>query len=329
MAAPNRATRINKLVTAVKKHFKPAAPAKERTLLEDLVFACLLENSSHEAAEEVYDHLKANYFDWNEVRVSTRRELAEEMKQLNDPEDAADRLKRTLQSVFEALYTYDLELLKKQNLGQTVKQFQGYKGITSFVISYATQHSLGGHSIPVNQGLYAALVTFDVISEAEAKKGVVPGLERTVPKTKGVEIGSMLHQLGVEVGKNPYGQNARKILLAIDPGCKTRLPKRPSKPGAPPAEDAERGKKNPPSKRPAKKVAAVKPSPPKPASKASPPKKAASKSPTAGKKTAKSAEKKKTAKKKPVKKTPSAAKSLGKKTTKKVKKKTTTRRKPK
>lgn len=329
MAAPNRATRINKLVTAVKKQFKPAPPAKERTLLEDLVFACLLENSPHEAAEEVYDHLKANYFDWNEVRVSTRRELAEEMKQLNDPQDAADRLKRTLQSVFEALYTYDLELLKKQNLGQTVKQFQSYKGITPFVISYATQHSLGGHSIPVNDGLYVALLTFDVISEAEAKKGVVPGLERTVPKTKGVEIGSMLHQLGVEVGKNPYGQNARKILLAIDPSCKSRLPKRPAKPEPPQVEAPSESKKAPADKKSSKKAPATKPSAPKTTSKASPPKKSASKSAPAGKKAAKTPGKKKTVKKKVAKKSPASAKPVGKKTKKKVKKKTSTRRKPK
>jgi hypothetical protein len=51
-------------------------------------------------------------------------------------------------------------------------------------------------------------------------------LERAVPKNKGAEVGSLLHQLGVEVGKNPYGPNAKKFMLEIDPNCKDRLPKK-------------------------------------------------------------------------------------------------------
>ena len=169
MAASNRANRITKLVTSLKKHYKPVVASKERTLLENLVFACLLEGSPHEEAETAFQRLQTKYFDWNEVRVSTRRELADELKMLNDPDAAADRLKRTLQSVFEGVYTFDLEPLKKQNLGQTVKQFQSYKGISPFVIAYVTQSSLGGHSIPVNEGLFAAFVTLDITSPTEAK----------------------------------------------------------------------------------------------------------------------------------------------------------------
>ena len=70
------------------------------------------------------------------------------------------------------------------------------------------------------------LHTVGVISDDELQAGAVPGLERAVRKNKGVEVGSLLHQLGVEVGRNPYGPNARKLMLEIDPKCKDRLPKR-------------------------------------------------------------------------------------------------------
>ena len=86
--------------------------------------------------------------------------------------------------------------------------------------------ALGGHSIPVNRGLLVAFEVTGVISDGEAKAGSVPGLERSIGKSKGVEYGSLLHQLGVEVGRNPYGQTARKLLLEIAPDCKNRLPKR-------------------------------------------------------------------------------------------------------
>ena len=50
----------------------------------------------------------------------------------------------------------------------------------------------GGHSIPVSKGAIDVLYAVGVISDAEADKGQVPGLERAIPKNKGVEFGSLL-----------------------------------------------------------------------------------------------------------------------------------------
>jgi endonuclease-3 len=252
MASKNRAAIINKVLKVVKKHYKPAPPSKDRSLLQHLLFACCLENSPHEAAEKVFHTLSTDYFDWNEVRVSTVRELAEVLKTLNDPQDAATRLKRILQSVFETHYSFDLEPMKKQNIGQAVKTLEKYNGSTPFIVAYVTQNALGGHAIPINQGLLESMRIVGVVSDAEAAKGAVPGLERIVPKSKGAEVGSMLHQLGVEMHRSPYGPTIRKILLEIEPDAKDQLPKRPK-----PVEE--------PVAAPAKAAAAPTPAAPKPA----------------------------------------------------------------
>ena len=295
MASKNRAALITKVLKVVKKHYKPVAPPKERSLLQNLLFACCLENSLHDAAEKVFHSLSTDYFDWNEVRVSTIRELSEVLKPLNDPTEAATRLKRVLQSVFETHYSFDLEPLKKQNIGVAVKTLEKYNGSTPFIVAYVTQQSLGGHSIPVNQGLLESMRIVGVVTDAEAAKGAVPGLERTVPKNKGVETGSLLHQLGVEMHRSPYGQTIRKLLLEIEPDCKDNLPKRakaeepappapaPAKAAAPAPAKAEPAAKKPapkkeepapkpaatkkPEKKPEKKAPAAK----KPAAKAAPP----------------------------------------------------------
>jgi len=322
MATQNRGTRITKLLGQIKKHYKPASPPKNRSLLEHLLFACLLENSPQDAAEEAFDKLENDYFDWNEVRVSTKRELSDTLKTLSDPDKSAERLKRVLHSVFESVYVYDLELLKKQNLGQAVKTIEKYEGATPFVVAYVTQNALSGHSIPCNQGVLIAFVTFDLISEAEASKSHVPGLERAVPKAKGVEMGSILHQFGVEIAKNPYGQAARKLLLSIDGDCKSRLPKKPE----PPAP------KKPAPKKAAKKAPAEAAKPGKKKAVAAKTKKVATKGaaqPTKKKKVKKKVLKKKVKKKVAKKPTTSSGK---KKKTKAVKKKTgkkISKRKPK
>jgi endonuclease III len=257
MAAKNRAALINKVLKVVKKHYKPTPTPKDRSLLEHLLFACCLENSPHDAAEKVFQSLSTEYFDWNEVRVSTVRELAEALKPLNDPQDAATRLKRVLQSVFETHYSFDLEPMKKQNIGQAVKTLEKYNGSTPFVVAYVTQNALGGHAIPINQGLLESMRIVGVVSDGEAAKGTVPGLERVVPKSKGAEVGSMLHLLGVEMYRSPYGPAIRKLLLEIEPDAKDNLPKRPR------PEDAAAAVQTP-------KTAAIA-APPTPAKPAEPP----------------------------------------------------------
>ncbi len=312
MAASNRAARLTKLVTDLKKRYKPAATA-DRPLFETLVYATLVENSTTEAADKALTELEKVYFDWNEVRVSSRAELAERLKPLNDPGNTADRLKRTLQSVFETIYAFDMESFKKQNLGQAVKQIEAYDGVTPFVVSYVTQRGLSGHAIAINSGGILALKVMEIITEAEAKKHTVPGLERAIPKNKGVEAQAVFHEMGVEIGKNPYGPAARKLMTELDPTCKDRLPKRPKKEEAP--KQAPKKKKADPialaaaknpekSKKAAAAKAAKKAEPAKkPVAKKAPAKPAAKPKPAA---TKKAAAKKKPAPKKaaPAKKTP-------------------------
>jgi endonuclease-3 len=274
MATPSRSALIGRTLKVLKKHFKPApVAAKDRSLFEHLIFACLLEDSPLESAEQVFETLKRDYFGWNEVRVSTIRELTDVLKPLVNPAESAARLKQTLHSVFESVYEFDVESMKKQNIGAAAKQLQKYNGTTSFAVAYVTQHALGGHAIPLNRGALIALHAVGVISDDEFAKGVVPGLERAVSKSKGPEVASLVHQMGVEVGRNPYGPPARKLMLEIDPGCKDRLPKRPTQrpEPEPPKPEATRtpasqktaaaapkrkepAAKAPPAKEPAKKV---------------------------------------------------------------------------
>ena len=244
--------------------------------------------------------------------VTSIRELVAIMKPLNDPEESATRLKRVLQSLFESHYSFDLEPMRKQNIGLSVKQFSKYKGASSFTVAYVTQNALGGHSIPVNQGLLQAMLSVGVISETEAAKNAVPGLERAVPKTRGFEIGSLLHQLGVELHRSPYGPTIRKLLLEIDPKCKDRLPKRPSKKSEPKEPPLSKKKAEP--KKTAEKAKA--------ASKAAPTKKTQK---TAAKKTTKktAAKTTKPTKKKVVKKSAGKGKDKKKPTKKKPAKKPT------
>ena len=231
--------------------------------------------------------------------------------------ECAASIKQTLFGVFEKYFTYDLDFLKKENLGKAISTFEAMKGVTPFVISYVSQNGLGGHSIALDRSTMSLFYVLGIISEDEAQKGRVPGLERTISKAKGAEFFVLIHQLAVDFASTPFSTKVREKLLQINPDAKERFPKRVSKKKPEPAK---------PEKKPVKKKAAVKKAEPKAAkatkktakktttkpAKKAPAKKAPAKKATKKKATAKPA--KKVAKKKA---TAKPAKKAAKKATKK------------
>ncbi len=233
MTTTNRAAVLNKTHRVLKRTYKPSALRGEQPLLESLLFACCLENTHYDVAQEAFTKLRNSFFDWNEIRVSTVKELAEVMGALAEPPAAAARLKGILQSVFESDYSFELEQLKKQNIGTAVKRLQKLSGATPFVVAYGTQTALAGHSIPVDKGTLGVLYVLGVITQSEAEQGNVPGMERAIPKSKGHEFGALVHELGSEFFSNPFSPALRELLLSIAPGAKERFPKRTTKKPAP------------------------------------------------------------------------------------------------
>lgn len=321
MAAANRANVFTACQKVVKKHYESAGPEK-RTILEQLVFAAILENAPRKIADAAFEHLKQEYFDWNEVRVTSTTELMEAMPKHPSADAAAARVRLLLQNVFESIYSFDLEELKKGNQGKAVITIEKF-GATPFIVGYITQHGLGGHSIPMDRSLLNLMFVLGAISDKDLEKGAVPGLERAIPKTKGIEFADMIHELAVDFQMAPFSKKIRDLLLEIAPDAKSRFPKRVTEEPAPapkaePAEEKSSKKKSEAHK---KKAATKKAEPAKPAkttkstkaAKASTPKTTAPK-----KKTAKTAKKKTT-----------PTKAATKKTTKKTSSSRITKKKPK
>ncbi len=226
MASASRSAQFAKIHKVVKKHYKPVLPPEERSVLEHLLFASCLEDARYEAAEEAFGALGEAFFDRNEVRVASISELAEVMAALPDPRAAANRIKRILHGVFEELYSFDLEDKRKKNLGPTVKWLEKLDGTSRFSVAYLIQAALAGHSIPIDAGTMSVFRVLDLATEKEAAAGEVPGLERAVSKSKGIEFGSLIHQLGADYLANPFSPQIREIIVSIDADAAKRFPQR-------------------------------------------------------------------------------------------------------
>ncbi len=242
MTAVSRSAQFSKVQKVLKKSYKAPVHAG-RSVIEHLLFACCLEDARHDAAEEGFAALVHTFFDWNEVRVTSISELSEVMACLPDPRSAANRIKRVLHAVFEATFNFDLEDRRKKNLGPTIKWFEKLDGSTPFTVAYVVQHALGGHSIPIDTGTMAVLRVLDFVSDKDVTAGSVPGLERAISKSKGIEFGALLHELGADFSANPYAPSIREMLRQINPECESRLPKRRAIRAAPKTPEPEKEKK--------------------------------------------------------------------------------------
>lgn len=225
-----RVEKFEQLHKSLKKHFKFNEVSIERTVLEHLLYACCLEDARSEQADEAFAKLQQSYFDWNEVRVTTTIELSDVLSSLPNPAAAGHRIKRCLQSLFETRYQFDLEDMKKANLGKATEEMQAWQGMTPFVLNYTSQHALGGHAIPIDSSAVDALWAAGILTDAEAEKKSVSGAERAVPKNKGEEFASLLHQFGIEFSLNK--KHASSLAVFKDLGVTPKAKPTPVEPAA-------------------------------------------------------------------------------------------------
>jgi endonuclease-3 len=243
---PPRGQLLPRLFKALKATYKVVPSDTSRPLLDQVLYACCLENARPEVAEKALTRLRGQSFDLNEVRVTTVAELAEALHDLPNPAHAALSLRRVLQSVFESTYSFSLEHAKKHSLAHGLKVLENLHGVPPFVIQHVVSTALGGHVIPLDHGALAGLYVTGLITQAEYDSGKVPGLERLIPKKSGVEFSSLLHQFGVDCLSNLHGATVKKVVTAVNPAAKDRFPKRgeplpaPNPPPPPPGRESQR-----------------------------------------------------------------------------------------
>jgi len=156
-----------------------------RPVLEQFLYAICREGVSDELADRAFRNLQEQFYDWNEIRVSSTRELADPLDALPQAEARAQRLVEFLQEVFETTYSFDLEGLHKKGLKQAAKQLSRYQAANDFTVAWVTQQSLGGHALPLDDAGLRVLRRLTLIEgEDDNLENLRAGLEHQIPKAK-------------------------------------------------------------------------------------------------------------------------------------------------
>jgi endonuclease-3 len=181
----NKQRLLTQLLTTLKKRYDAADP-EPRPVLEQFLYGICREGTSRAQADRAYHSLRERFFDWNEIRVSSPREVEEVIADLPDAETRANRLIAFLQEVFETTFSFDLESLHKKGVKQAAKQLARYQAANAYVVSWVTQQTLGGHAIPLDVPMVRALRRLGLVEEGvDDPEAVQASLEHLVPKVRG------------------------------------------------------------------------------------------------------------------------------------------------
>jgi endonuclease-3 len=181
----NKQRVLTNLFTSLKKRYGGGSDPEPRPVLEQLLYAVLREGTTRELADQAFGLLRERFFDWNEIRVSSVREIEETLSCLPNAELRAQRLISLLQEVFETTFSFDLEILHKKGVKQAAKQLSRYQAINDYAIAWVVQQSLGGHAVPLDEASQRCLRRLGLLEgehdELEALRGSV---EHLIPKAR-------------------------------------------------------------------------------------------------------------------------------------------------
>jgi hypothetical protein len=191
-SAADRQKIVEKLCKLLKKEFGGAPKRDPLPVLETMVYAILLENASHEDAQVAFDRLKNDFFDWNEVRVSTIAELEPVFDGLSDPARRAMRVRYILYYVFDHHYSYDFDGIKKKTLELAQKQLAKIKHLTPYARNYLLQRCLGSHIIPADDQIIQLAMWLGMLPLDSTPDSGAEAMKSFVRKSDGIEFAWLL-----------------------------------------------------------------------------------------------------------------------------------------
>lgn len=156
--AAEYAKRLKRFLAPLKKQRRKAEPGRpapaNREVIEELVLAILEELTDRASARAALEALRRWVVDYNDLRVTSPRELLRIMNQsLPQAREKAQRISQVLSHIFEKKNSLNINSLRDLPIRE-VRQFLNLlDGMTPFVSATVVRRCLGGHAIPMDEVL--------------------------------------------------------------------------------------------------------------------------------------------------------------------------------
>jgi|GEM_PF-215170 len=185
-AKPPKALLISQWLEQLKTAFPNTPELPRLDFVESVIFAILRENRSSSEALATLTRFKTDYEnDFNELRVSGSREIAQKIGPLPDAESRARTIRKFLHDIFDKNYKFQIDGLNKKPFKEIRDELKDYQALgMDHHIAIVQVQCLGGHAFPVDARLLEAgkrLGFVDRSTDAATLRGL---LEKNIPKAQ-------------------------------------------------------------------------------------------------------------------------------------------------
>jgi endonuclease III len=170
---------IRKLLASMPKAKGPQAAADE-DLVPILIMAVLTAEAPRKAAQKALEAFQSEFVDYNELRVSPAKEIADRMgKNFPLAREKGDTLARVLNAVFDKTSSMTMEYMKDMSK-KDLRRHLAEVGLSPYSVAYVMLLGFGTHAVPLDMALLDLLKMNEAVhpnSEIEDAQGF---LERAI-----------------------------------------------------------------------------------------------------------------------------------------------------
>ena len=165
----------------LEKQYGRPEQATDRTPLEQLILGLLSDQTSERKAAQALRRLHTDFVDFNEVRVTRPRDLAQAIQMVADPFAKARRIGRVLQQLFQKQGCVDLDFLRRWPLPQARGFLEQLEGVNPRTVATVVLLSLEGNALPADAAVVRISKRIGLVGRGWPADQVQQALERAVP----------------------------------------------------------------------------------------------------------------------------------------------------
>ena len=173
----------------------------------------LLEETSGQAVQEALERLRQVFVDFNELRVSFSKEIAEALPGVPHALRKAARLTRLFNAMFLRHNTMNWDFVRTMGVRELRQYFERIEGGDAVLGAAAVLFFSEGHAVPADADVRRILSRLGLIAGGESVAELQAFLERAVSREQSHETWALLHWLGERaclVGEPRCGQCSLK-----------------------------------------------------------------------------------------------------------------------
>ena len=187
------AGKIQRLYRSLARKYPKVKKVAHEQVEWAIVYAIIAENFSESTTESVMKKLGDYFVDLNDLRVSRTEEIVELLGE-NTPisRSTAAKINKILNGIFNSYHKVSLEPLKKMGKRPAKQFLDKIEGIDRYIVDYCMVTSLGGHAIPLTNGMVEYLKNHDLVQPEADEQEIGGFLAKQIPAKNGYEFYELL-----------------------------------------------------------------------------------------------------------------------------------------